>query len=184
MRTTRIVLGLLAAGAVLAVVASAEEAKKEAPPVHKYVGVAKGCMCHGPQKTKWATTKHAGAFAALASDAAKAIAKEKGIADPQKEPKCLKCHVTGYGKPAELFAADFKPTDGVQCEACHGPGSDYKAMPVMKAVRAGTKDPASVGLVMPTAAVCTGCHNSESPTFKSFDFTADSTLIAHPIVKK
>ncbi|HVP39127.1 MAG TPA: cytochrome c family protein, partial [Candidatus Saccharimonadales bacterium] len=179
MKHAKLLVGVGILAAVVAGSALAQEAKKE-EPVHKYVGVLKCKMCHnsaakGAQYTVWTTMKHSKAFAALASDSAKKIAKDKGIEDPQKDPKCLKCHVTGYGKPAEEFEATFKPEDGVQCEACHGPGKDYMAMQVMKDIRGGKKDGTPLGLVMPTEKVCLGCHNSESPTFKEFNFTADST---------
>jgi hypothetical protein len=36
------------------------------------------------------------------------------------------------------------------------------------------------GLILPTKEVCVSCHNSESPTFKSFDYEASLAKIAHP----
>ena len=74
---------------------------------------------------KWSESGHAKAFEVLASDRAKEVAKEKGIEDPQKADACLKCHVTGHGKPAEEFASGFKAEMGVQCESCHGPGDQH-----------------------------------------------------------
>src|SRR5262249_30970471 len=137
---------------------------------HKYVGIEKCKMCHnaapkGAQYTKWTESKHSKAFAALGSDEAKRIAQGKGLADPQKAPECLKCHVTGAGAQADLLTDKYKAEDGVQCESCHGPGGDYWQMAVMK-------DPAkaaAAGLLTPDEATCKKCHNSESPTFKSFD---------------
>jgi hypothetical protein len=38
----------------------------------------------------------------------------------------------------------------------------------------------AAGLRMPDEKVCTGCHNAESPTFKSFDFKTALAKIAHP----
>ncbi len=184
MRNLKLVLGTMVLGAFLAGPAFAADAAKKEEPAHKVVGAAKCKMCHnsaakGAQFKVWSESKHAKAFATLATDEAKKIAKEKGIADPQKDAKCLKCHETGYGKPAALFEATFKPEDGVQCEACHGAGKDYMAMAVMKDLRAKKKEPASVGLVLPTEKECVACHNSESPTFKSFDFKEAVAKIAH-----
>jgi len=184
MKALRIALsvGLLCAVAAVAFA-------QDAPPAHKYVGVLKCKTCHnsaakGAQYTVWTKMKHATAYTDLASDSAKAVAKAKGIADPQKDAACLKCHVTGYGEPKENFAETFKMEDGVQCESCHGAGSDYMKMAVMKAVRAGTSKGEDVGLVSkPNADVCKKCHNSDSPTMKAFDFSADSTKIAHPYPK-
>jgi hypothetical protein len=65
-----------------------------------YVGASKCKNCHksdkgGAQYVHWTESKHAKAFEALASDAAKEAAKELGIENPQESEKCLKCHVTG-----------------------------------------------------------------------------------------
>ncbi|MBI5836541.1 MAG: cytochrome c family protein [Candidatus Eisenbacteria bacterium] len=183
MRNVRIVLGLLVLGAFVASTALAAE-----EVAHKYVGAAKCKMCHnaaakGAQFKVWSESAHAKAFTVLASDEAKKIGKEKGIADPQKDAKCLKCHVTGHGKAAAMFEASFKAEDGVGCESCHGAGKDYMPMPVMKAIKAGKTAAASVGLVKPTEKECVVCHNSESPTFKAFDFKAAAAKIAHPYPK-
>lgn len=155
--------------------------------VHKYVGVAKCKMCHstekiGAQYKIWEASKHAQAYADLASDTAKAVAKALGIDDPQKSPKCLKCHETGYGEPTSMFEASFDPTQGVQCESCHGAGADYWKMATMKGIYAKTIDAASVGLVLPTEDVCVKCHNQESPFYHDFDFKTYSQKIAHPLI--
>ena len=163
---------------VLAAGAEAQEKKAE----HKYIGVKKCSMCHkteakGNQFGQWQASKHAKAFATLASDKALAIAKEKGLAKPpQESPECLKCHVTGHGKAAELFDAAFVKADGVQCESCHGPGSDYQNMKVMKDRAASV----AAGLVIPDEKTCTVCHNAESPSFAGFDYKKQLALIAHP----
>jgi hypothetical protein len=35
-------------------------------------------------------------------------------------------------------------------------------------------------MLTPSEATCKGCHNSESPTFKSFDYASAQATIAHP----
>ncbi|HZL85128.1 MAG TPA: cytochrome c family protein [Candidatus Krumholzibacteria bacterium] len=163
---------------VLAAGSEAQEKKAE----HKYIGVKKCSMCHkaeakGNQFGQWQASKHAKAFETLAGAKALAIAKEKGLAKPpQESPECLKCHVTGYGKAAELFDATFAKTDGVQCESCHGPGSDYQNMKVMKDRAASV----GAGLVIPDEKTCTVCHNAESPSFVGFDFKKQWALVSHP----
>ena len=152
---------------------------------HAYVGAEKCKMCHnaaakGAQFTKWTESKHSQAFAVLATEEAKKIATAKGIADPQKADECLRCHVAGHGAPAASCTDKYKVQDGVSCEACHGPGGDYWKMEVMKDKAKAT----AAGLVMPTEATCKGCHNPESPTFKSFDFAAMKAKIAHPNPQK
>lgn len=147
---------------------------------------APGCkMCHkaktGDQWAKWEGSKHANAFAVLASDEAKKIAAEKGLGDPQTEAACLKCHTTQGALGAKVAVAEknkYEAAEGVGCEACHGPGSDYKSKKVMEDSAAAK----AAGLVMDkTEAACTKCHNSESPTFKGFDFAAAWKEIAHPV---
>ena len=150
-------------------------------PAHAYIGSEKCKMCHnapakGAQYTKWAESKHAKAYATLATEEAKRVAAAKGITDPQKSPHCLKCHVTGYGAPAEKLTDKYKSDEGVGCEACHGPGGDYWQMAVMK----DHAKSVAAGLVVPTEQTCTTCHNPENPTHKGFDFAAYSAKIAHP----
>lgn len=175
----------IAVAAVL--MAGAATAQTPAPkaPVFRYVGAA-GCKtCHsnvkmgGEEQKVWAASKHATAFATLATPAALEIAKKKNIADPQKADACLKCHVTGFGAAADLKAATWKAEDGVTCEACHGPGSEYKAMTVMKALVAGTTKPETVGLLKPGEKTCLTCHNPESPTYKEFKYAEMYGKIKH-----
>jgi len=75
-----------------------------------------------------------------------------------------------------MFDAGFKKELGVQCEACHGPGSDYKAISVMKDKAAAV----AAGLIIPDEAMCKKCHNAESPTFTAFDYKTMYAKIAHP----
>lgn len=162
----------------VAVGAQAQEKKAE----HKFVGVKKCSTCHkaeakGNQFAKWQASKHAKAFATLASEKSLAIAKEKGLAKaPQESPECLKCHVTGHGKAAELFDVGFAKEDGVGCESCHGAGMDYMKMNVMKDRALSV----AAGLVIPDEKTCTTCHNQESPTFAGFDYKKAVALVAHP----
>ena len=167
---------------------SAEGAAAAAKPVAQYIGVEACGKCHkrdskGNQLGKWQEAKHSKAFATLASPKALEIAKEKGIADPQKDTQCLQCHVTAHGADPALIAEPaegkegYQMTDGVQCESCHGPGGLYKGRKVMK-VRA---DAVAAGLVIPDEKTCIQCHNDKSPTFKGFDFKEMAAKIAHPV---
>lgn len=47
----------------------------------------------------------------------------KGTPDAEN-PECLKCHATAYGE--KIAEAGKKYLPNVQCEACHGAGSEYK----------------------------------------------------------
>lgn len=151
-----------------------------------FVGSTKCATCHktaaqGEQFPKWQASKHAKAYATLASPKALEIAKAKGIADPQKAPECLKCHVTAHGVDAKLLGEKYAVTDGVGCESCHGAGADYMKKATMEGITAGTIDPATVGLVKPDKAKCESCHNKESPTFAGFDYEKAKAAIAHPV---
>jgi hypothetical protein len=148
---------------------------------HAFIGAVKCKMCHnkpekGGQYDKWLATPHAKAFEVLGSEKAKAIAAEKGIADPQKADACLKCHVTGHGAAAALLTDKYSAAEGVSCESCHGAGGDYWKMNVMKDRALSV----AAGMVLPDEKTCTRCHNAESPTFKAFDFATFSAKIAHP----
>jgi len=104
----------------------------------KFTGVMACAACHsGPmfnfQFSTWRMSRHAQAYATLATAKALEIAKESGVTgDPQKREECLKCHTTGNGFAAASFLKGFDRRDGVQCEACHGPGSDYSPEAVMR----------------------------------------------------
>ncbi|MBW2053938.1 MAG: hypothetical protein JRG97_15515, partial [Deltaproteobacteria bacterium] len=125
----------------------------------KYVGLQKCQSCHKKQYQIWKTRGHSKAFSALS-------AKEK------KDPACLICHTTGYGKPAVKQAK----LNNVQCEVCHGPGSLYKNKKIMskesykKDPKAAQAKAMEAGLILPDEKVCVSCHNEKSPTFKGFDF--------------
>jgi hypothetical protein len=177
-------------GTATAVTAAADsataQAQAPAKAVHQYVGVKKCKLCHvsekgGAQYKKWSESRHAKAYEALAGDLAKGIAAKRGIADPQKAGECLQCHLTGYGEPAEHFAASFVETDGVQCESCHGAGKDYAPNKIMQGITDGTLKGEDYGLVIPSRERCIQCHNEKSPTFVEMNFASDSTKIAHPI---
>jgi hypothetical protein len=155
---------------------------------NKYVGTSQCKMCHntdkqGKQFDIWSKSKHASAFKTLGTPAADEIAKKKGFKTKAAEtPECLGCHTVTAD--AKLFDAKFDVKDGVQCESCHGAGSAYKNMAIMK----DKAKAAAAGLVMPadeaaTTKLCVTCHNEKSPTAKKFDYATMWKLIAHKIPK-
>jgi len=124
-----------------------------------YVGVIKCKGCHKKEHAAWLKDKHSMAMSALSEE-------------EQKNSKCLKCHTTGYGKPAKPRAK----LENVQCEACHGPGSLFKNTKIMSKKKY-KEDPrkahemaVAAGLLEPNEQVCVQCHNDRAPTFKGFDF--------------
>lgn len=132
-----------------------------------YVGEKKCKMCHKDVHAAWAETPHANAFTVLS-------------AEEQKDPKCISCHITGKDSKDVVL-------EGVQCEACHGPGSDYKSAKIMSKKK-WEADPETykkmaieAGLIYPTAETCTNCHKKEgNPNFKPFDFEKSKDKV-HPV---
>lgn len=166
---------------------------------HKYIGV-KSCTCHkmaskGNQIDIWQKTKHASAYNVLKTEEANKYAKDKGFEKPAVEtPECLTCHITGY---AQDTAEKYSQEEGVTCEACHGPASDWKNLHSKKdkladAIEAGfiiiritepidKEKPEGMSKVEEH---CRTCHNEKSPTFKEFKFAEMWKQIAHPLPKQ
>jgi hypothetical protein len=103
---------------------------------HAFVGAAKCKMCHKVQYASWEQTTHA-----------KSTEAAKASTDPAFEASCLSCHATN---------AD-EALSGVQCEACHGAGADFKKMSIMK----DREKAVANGLIVPTQATCDKCHTGD-----------------------
>lgn len=164
------VAGALGLVGLMVVAAVAAELVK---PEHKYIGV-KACarMCHrskskGAQLPKWEEGPHSKAWTMLGEEKAQAVAKKLGVDDPQKSPKCLRCHAPEYNVDPAYLKSGFDLKDGVQCESCHGPGNDYKGMITMKK----PKKAIAKGLIIGDEKTCRGCHNEESPTWDPERYT-------------
>lgn len=143
-------------------------AKPAAYVENEYIGAAKCKMCHnkppkGEQYKKWSEGPHANAMKSLKGDEA-------------KDPKCLKCHSTAGSIDAKLNTGGIKIEEGVSCESCHGAGSSYKSIAIMKDKAKSIEN----GLIIPDEKLCKTCHNDQSPTFKGFNFKEYSAKIAHP----
>ena len=128
-----------------------------------YVGARVCATCHqtermGHQFSKWLVSKHAGAYAVLANPQSKKIAELSGIPqEPQESTMCLGCHATGAHAEAWEKDDTFFVEDGVQCEKCHGPGSEYMDAAIMMDRDAAVK----AGLMIPTMLDCMGCHQAK-----------------------
>jgi hypothetical protein len=108
---------------------------------HEYVSAAKCKMCHKQQHASWLETTHA-----------KATDEAKASTERTFDPSCLGCHATN---------AD-EALSGVQCEACHGAGNDYKKMSIMK----DREKSLANGLNIPTQETCNKCHTGEDHAAK------------------
>lgn len=155
---------------------------------NKYVGVKICGTCHrtekqGKQFDIWQKSKHASAYKTLLTDKANEIAKSKGLAKPAAEsPECLQCHAITETK---LVDKTFDMKDGVQCEVCHGAGSAYKTITIMKdkakAIAAGMTEYKNDEDI---EKMCKTCHNDKSPTYTEFKFNEKWEKIKHPVPKK
>jgi YVTN family beta-propeller protein len=146
----------------------------------KYVGALACGSCHGDATGSrvygmWRFSKHAQAYAILGTERAVEIAQQMQVAgNPQQSDRCLRCHTTGAGAPVGSFVRGFDAVQGVQCESCHGPGSEYMVEAIMR-------DPVAVvdaGLTTPNRETCTTCH-VDSIHGHSFDFDTYWPSINH-----
>ncbi len=70
--------------------------------------------------------------------------------------------------PPEAFADSYAIEEGVSCETCHGAGSDFSKVEIMK----NTARAMSLGLIIDrTGEQCLQCHNPSSPTWREDRFT-------------
>jgi hypothetical protein len=124
---------------------------KHASPDH-YVGSEVCQRCHQPEYQQWLTTSHARAW--------------KTLVDIQKDatPDCIPCHVVGYQQAGGFKTGeDAVKLGNVQCENCHGMGTQHEAMPA-QAQRV-------------TEATCRTCHTQS--TSPAFDFAIFQPHIVH-----
>jgi hypothetical protein len=134
---------------------------KKAPPPPKgepfYVGSESCNPCHAASFAVWGKTGHSHAY--------------KTLTDESKEFNldCVGCHVTGYDQPGGSTVTDVVSPNlkDVQCESCHGPGSQHVA------------DPSSgIPVSDPGEQVCIGCHHP--PHTDVFDFKARRDKVLGP----
>ncbi|MDD5425557.1 MAG: multiheme c-type cytochrome [candidate division Zixibacteria bacterium] len=143
-----------------------ETAKEEKKVKYSYVGEAKCKICHKKDNTHptWAETKHAKAWESLKPE-------------DQKKEECTACHSTGKDADGVLLT-------GVQCEVCHGPGSEYRKKSIMENRELAIAN----GLLIPDEKTCLKCHNEKVPEeFRSkepFDYAKMKTKGVHAIAAK
>jgi len=108
--------------------------------------------------------KHAHAFAVLTNPVATRMARilgpdKLGSAKADTAPKCLACHALSV--PETERARTFDSTDGVSCESCHGPASNWlgphttKGWTHERSIAAGMRDLRDPGR---RAENCLTCH--------------------------
>jgi YVTN family beta-propeller protein len=161
---------------------SAGAPRRSAPAY--YMG-ARSCMpCHAgnpecDQYSLWRLSKHAEAYAALSLPEAFEIAEISGVdLEPKRSAICLGCHSTASTAEPWQFDPTFHREDGVQCEVCHGPGSNH-----VIAMENG-KPASSSMLPVPTREDCMVCHRHKDTHKKvlgsvEFDYAAALQEISH-----
>ena len=105
----------------------------------RYVGGSVCAGCHESEHQQWMTTEHASAF--------------KTLLDRHRhfQPRCVSCHVVGYGAPhGYRLGAPEQTLANVQCEVCHGPGGEHVQAPSR----------ANIQRQVPEK-ICLECHNPE-----------------------
>ncbi|MBI5440774.1 MAG: hypothetical protein HY900_06135 [Deltaproteobacteria bacterium] len=147
------------------------EADTKAPPAGPAPKTSEAIASPAPSPTTTPTSLRALAPTA-APPAAPALARPSGsqIVDPGGDvavsparagltrvgtEKCKICHKVQFASWAA--SAHAKRTPPLDCESCHGAGSEYKTLSVMKdSVKAK-----AAGLVQPDAAFCGRCHKGK-----------------------
>lgn len=104
----------------------------------------------------------------------KSMEKERAGLSPDKnyitDANCLRCHSTGYGKPGGFTSLAQTPDlANVQCEACHGPGSEFKKITLDRNFK--LTDAVNAGLLLPNESEnsCMECHGSDNPFNETVD---------------
>ena len=124
---------------------------EEIPPVAEgsasYVGVVECQKCHTTEHAFWKTTQHGHAIDTL---------RER---NKEFDRSCIGCHVTGYREPGGSVLGNLRGLENVQCEQCHGPGSNHIKNPSLVNVPGGVHREV-------TETTCQTCHVPEhSPKF-------------------
>ncbi|MHC4953628.1 MAG: multiheme c-type cytochrome [Planctomycetota bacterium] len=129
-----------------------------------YVGEAKCKKCHFKQHRTWKKNDKYPHFKAW--DDLKPHLKAPDEKDEEGR-LCVSCHVTGYGEADRGGFKDEASSGhllGVQCEACHGPGSNHvKAGEKLKAEKRKEFKPDEKTYLERKNISCAKCHNPHHP---------------------
>lgn len=154
---------------ILAVQPPAEEEAEVVKDAPEYVGDKKCKLCHKKVFKAWEKTSHARAFQAMLDSA--------GV-----DTTCLSCHAVGYQQAGGFIdTTSTAHLKAVQCESCHGPGSKYLKLPIMK----DREKALANGMILPDETVCKSCHTKEqSPDFSFEEAKKTGTHVAAEAEKK
>jgi hypothetical protein len=122
------------------------------PSTDHFIGAELCIRCHPGEGDQWKTTSHALAWETLVH------------AKKEASPECAPCHVVGFSQPGGFRAAAATPQmTNVQCESCHGMGTQHDAFNETRHAI--------------TAQTCTTCHNADNDP--GFDFEKELARVVH-----
>jgi len=151
-----------------------------APPTHLGVASCAGNNCHGAvERFKesrvaqneyliWSQKdKHAKAFAVLREERGRRIAQNLGLPDAEHADVCLDCHADNA--PPAQRGPEFRLSDGVGCEACHGAASGWLGTHIAGVGHKANLDAGMQPLEQPLARAerCLSCHLGDDKRFAS-----------------
>jgi hypothetical protein len=117
--------------------------------------------------------KHANAYNVLQNDVAVRMAKILGLGPADTAPRCLACHALDI--PADQRAKTFDSSDGVGCENCHGPASNWlgphttKTWTHQQSIEVGMYDDRDL---IHRSEKCLSCHIGTSEKFVDHELIA------------
>ena len=156
------------------------------PPKYTGPGSCSSPSCHGGVQPRADTSveqneystwvvrdKHAQAYAVLSNPIAQRMALILELPRPDTAPKCLACHALDV--PADQRARTFDATDGVSCESCHGPASNWlgphttKGWTHEKSIEVGMYDTRNL---VHQSEKCLSCHLGSREKFVDHEMIA------------
>ncbi|MEE9457088.1 MAG: multiheme c-type cytochrome [bacterium] len=126
-----------------------------------YLGAEACKQCHSTPYKNASHTRHFNTFVDDPEEGYRFVSSWKGAGKPDE---CLHCHTTGWDKSKNNHGSDEvdyrKNMLGIQCEACHGPGSEHVK---------GGGDPSKI-TVDYGAEMCGACHTDDHhPTYDEWE---------------
>jgi len=170
-------------------VSTGSPAQESARPQYTGPGSCASTSCHGSVKPRSETRvlqdeystwvvkdRHSKAYDALAGPVGVRMARILGLGEPQKAPRCLACHALDV--PAAERARTFDLSEGVSCESCHGPASQWLGRHTTKEWESlSGADKARYGMYDTADAIrraekCLTCHLGNSEKFVDHELIA------------
>lgn len=117
----------------------------------EFIGAETCKACHPTAYAIWRASAHARA--------------QGPVPGAVPDARCAACHAPDGGRPSQ----------GVGCEACHGPGQHYAHRHVMRDRELAR----ALGLQEVGEKTCLRCHDEGAPGLVRFDYARKSPLILH-----